>query len=203
MPELGMGGQKGKRVRAALRKISFRLLYTGLTPKTRAADLWTSILNGSWNCLIFHVRQHVHGAERISEGPYSPSGDNITWICLVEIQKFYREGGAAASLGCVWLIHGENRKMSCRTHGEHRPFLRGKWCGLIAVLYFTVVYNFILITVISCHFFSFIVELSLSLLYTTVVKSFSRLIERSTYSITAWKFRVSSIVIVFLVWCVQ
>lgn len=64
----------------ALRKISFRLLYTGLTPKTRAADLWTSILNGSWNCLIFHVRQRVHGAERISEGPYPPAGTNITWI---------------------------------------------------------------------------------------------------------------------------
>lgn len=48
--------------------------YTGLTPKTRAADLWTSILNGSWNCLIFHVRQRVHGAERISEGSYTNGG---------------------------------------------------------------------------------------------------------------------------------
>lgn len=125
------GGGGGGRGRAALRKISFRLLYTGLTPKTRAADLWTSILNGSWNCLIFHVRQHVHGAERISEGPYSPSGDNITWIRLVKIQKFHRKDGAAASPGGVWSIRGENRKMNRGTHGRTPSFLRGKWCGLI------------------------------------------------------------------------
>lgn len=143
---------------AALRKISFRLLYTGLTPKTRAADLWTSILNGSWNCLIFHVRQRVHGAERISEGLYPPSahyqrGQYNVGFAPVEIQKFL---WGRRSQWRNWSIRGENGKLNRRTC-KILSFFRGKWCDLTTLIYSIVIHKvlwpFITVTFIYLIFF--------------------------------------------------
>lgn len=59
--------------------ISFCLLH-GLTTKTRAPsgfDLWTSTLNGSWNCLIFHVQPYSNPIPI-----YSPLNVKVgeTWV---------------------------------------------------------------------------------------------------------------------------